>query len=132
MTRDGFGGAFADLAAIEIDAGHSSLGGEWDELCLMGGKVAAAQIVLLFGQHDGGAGFWGLRGQRGELAGGGPLGLRSSRSKQKFFCLAVAERNRAGFIEQEGVYVSGCLDGTPRHRENCGPNQAVNAGNADG
>ena len=45
--------------------------------------------------------------------------------------LAVAERDRAGLVEQQHVDVAGGLDGAARHREHVALHQPVHAGDAD-
>ena len=76
--RDGFGGAFADLAAVEIDAGHARLRGERDEFRLVSCEVAATKLVFFLGQHDDRAALGSFVGQRGELRGIGHFGSRDS------------------------------------------------------
>ena len=44
----------------------------------------------------------------------------------------VAEGDRAGLVEQEGIDVAGCLDRAPGHREHVALDQAVHPGDADG
>ena len=45
--------------------------------------------------------------------------------------LAVAERDRAGLVEQQHVDVAGRLDGAARHREHVALHEPVHAGDAD-
>ncbi len=129
---DGVGSAFADLPAIQVDSGHSGLGGEGDEFCLMRGEVAAAQLVSFLGQDDDGAAFWSFVGQRRELCGVGHIGFGDSGCGEKFGGLPVAESNRASFVEQQRVHVSCCFDRTAGHREYVVLHEAVHAGDSDG
>ena len=46
--------------------------------------------------------------------------------------LAVAERDRAGLVEQQRIDVARRLDRAAGHRQNIEPHQAVHAGDADG
>ena len=43
--------ALANFTAIEIDAGHARDGGERNEICGVGGKLAATEIVFFLGEH---------------------------------------------------------------------------------
>ena len=95
-------------------------------------EVASAQFVFFLGQHDDGAAFGSLVGQRGELRGVGHLGFGDSRGRHEFGGLAVAEGNRAGLVEQQRVHVAGGLDRAAGHGENVVLDQAVHAGDADG
>ena len=73
---DRFGGALAELAAVDIDAAHARVGGERNEVRLVLGDFAAAQAVLLLGQHDDRAAFGSFVGQAGELRGIGQFARR--------------------------------------------------------
>ena len=129
--RDGFGGAFADLAVIEIDAGHARLRGEGDEFRLVGREVAAAEVVFFFGQHDDRAALGSFVGQRRKLCGVGHFGFGDSGGRYKFGGLAIAESDGAGLVEQQRVHVSGGFDRPTGHGEHIVLHQAVHAGDAN-
>jgi hypothetical protein len=76
---DAIGGALANAASVEIHAAHAGLRGEGDEVRLVLGHLAAANVVLLFGQDHDGAALRRLVGQAGKLRRVGQLLLRSRR-----------------------------------------------------
>ena len=93
--------------------------------------VALAQAVLLLGQHDDAAAFGRLVGERGELRRVGELLDRDAVGGHERRRLAVAERDRAGLVEQQHVDVARRLDRAARHRDDVGLDHAVHAGDAD-
>ncbi len=94
--------------------------------------VAAADAVFLLGQHDDGAAFRRLVGERGELRRIGKLLLGHARDGLELGRLAVAERDGAGLVEKKRVDVARRLDGAARHGEHVEADQPVHAGDADG
>ena len=98
---DAFGGALADAAAVEIDAAHAGLRGEGNEVGLVLGDFAAADVVLLLGQHDDGAAFGRLVGEAGKLRGIGQFRFGDAGDGEELHGLAVAERDGAGLVEQQ-------------------------------
>jgi hypothetical protein len=52
IMRNGFGGTFTNLPAIQIHARHAGLRSERDEFRFMGGEVAPAQFIFFLGQHN--------------------------------------------------------------------------------
>ena len=98
---DGVGGALADAAAVDIDAAHAGLRGEGDEVRLVLGDFAAADVVLLLGEHDDGAAFGGFVGEAGKLRGVGQLLLADAVHGDELDGLAIAERDGAGLVEQQ-------------------------------
>src|SRR5580658_610933 len=54
---DGFAGAFAQGASVEVDAAHAGVRGERNERRLMAGDFAPAQTVLGFREHHHGTAF---------------------------------------------------------------------------
>ena len=98
-------------------------------------RVVRRQLVLadavLLGQHDDRAALGRLVGQRGELRGLGQLGLGDARHRHELGRLAVAERDRAGLVEQQHVDVARGLDGAAGEREHVAAHEAVHAGDAD-
>ena len=74
--------------------------------------LAAADAVLLLGQHDNRAALRRFVGKRGELRGVRKLLLGDATDRLELSRLAVAERDRAGLVEQQGIDVAGRFDGT--------------------
>ena len=93
--------------------------------------VSAAQAVFFLGQHDDAAAFGRFVGQRRELRRVGQVRQVDAIGGNEFHRLAVAHRDRAGFVEQQHVDVAGGFDGAARHRDHVGLNHAVHAGDAD-
>ena len=71
--------------------------------------IALAQVELLLGQHDDAAAFRRFVGQRGELRGIGELRLGDAGRGNECGRLAVAQRDRAGLVEQQHIHVAGRL-----------------------
>ena len=95
-------------------------------------EVAAAQVVLLLGQHDDGAAFGGFVGERGELRGVGQPLLADVGGGIELGGLAIAEGDGAGLVEQQGVHVAGGFNGASAHGQHVVLDEAVHAGDADG
>src|SRR5215470_9348589 len=131
ITGDGFAGAFANLAAINVNSRHARLRRKWNEGSVMHRKVAAAQIVAFLGKHDDGTPFWRLVGERRKLRGIGEIGLFDSGSWEEMSGGTVTERNRAGFVEEKNVYITRGFDGASGHGENIAAKKPVHARNAD-
>jgi hypothetical protein len=45
--------------------------------------------------------------------------------------LTIAQRDRACLVQKQNIYVTSCLDGTPRRREHVCPHHPTHASNAD-
>ena len=71
-------------------------------------------------------------GSDGELRGLGQLAVAHARDGQEARGLAVAERDRAGLVEQQHRDVAGGLDRAARRGEHVAAHEAVHAGDADG
>ena len=121
----------ADRDAADIDAAHPRLRRERNESGIERRHLAPAQPVFLLGQHHDRAAFRGLVGERGELRRVGELGLVDAGECEELGRLAVAERDRAGLVEQQGVDVARGLDRAARHREHVEAHEPVHAGDAD-
>ncbi len=130
-TREWHQGALADGGAIEVDAAHAGLRRERDEMGVHRRHLAAADAVLLLGEDDDRAAFRRFVGERGELRRIGELALRYARQRDELGGLTVAERDRAGLVEQQGVDVARRLDRPAGHREHVEANEPVHAGDAD-
>ena len=131
MPDDGVAGALADLAAVEVDSAHPRLGGERHERRAQAGDVAGPQAVPLLGQHHDRAAFGCLVGEARQLGGVGEIPLRDARCGQKRRRLTVAERDRAGLVEEQHVDVARRLDGPPARGQNVGPHHPVDPGDPD-
>ena len=97
----------------------------------MARELALAQPVLLLREHDDRAALGRLVGERRELRRLGELLLADAVHRDELGGLAVAERDRAGLVQQQHVDVAGGLDGAARHREDVALDEAIHAGDAD-
>ena len=70
--------------------------------------------------------------QRRELRGVGQFLRADAGQRHELGRLAVAERDRAGLVEQQRVHVAGGFDRAAGHRQHVALHQAVHAGDADG
>ena len=127
----------ARLAAVagrrgKVDAAHAGLRGEGHERCAAAAEFAAAEIEFLLGEHDDAAALGRLVGERGELRGVGEPFASDAGRGHELAGLAVAERDRAGLVEEQHVDVARGLDGAAGRREDVALQQAVHAGDADG
>src|ERR1039458_9217398 len=129
---DAIGGALANAASVQIHAAHAGLRGERDEMRLVFGHLAAANVVLLFGEDHDGAALRRLVGQAGKLRRVGQLLLAHAFQRQELDGLAVAQRDGAGFVQQQRVDVAGGLYRLAAHGEHVVLHDAVHAGDADG
>jgi hypothetical protein len=94
--------------------------------------VTAANAVFLLSEHDDGAPFRRLVGERGELRGVGQLLLGHAGDGLELGRLAVAERDGSGFVEQKRVDIASGFDRTARHGEHVEAHEPIHAGDADG
>ena len=122
--------ALAQLLAVVVDPAHARLRGEGDELGLDRGHVVLADPVLL-GQHDDRAALRRLVCERGELRRLRQLGLRHPGHRDELAREPVADRDRAGLVEQQHVDVAGRLDRAAGEGEHVAPHEAVDAGDPD-
>ena len=117
------------LRPSDVDAAHARLRGERDELGAV--QLAAAEAVALLGEDDDRAPLGRLVGEARELGRVGELLLRDAGSRDEVGRLPVAERDRAGLVEQERRAVAGRLDGAAAHREHVALDEAIHAGDPD-
>ena len=89
------------------------------------------RFVLFLGEDDDGAAFGRFICQRGELGGVGEALRADVRGGEEFRCLAIAEGDGAGFIEEQGVDVAGGFDRAAGHGEHVVLHEAIHAGDAD-
>jgi hypothetical protein len=118
--------------ARQVDAAHARLRGEGHEGRVQLIHVAAADAVLLLGEHDDGAALRRFVGQRGELRRIGEILLVDAADRPERSRLAVAEGDGAGLVEQQRVDVAGGLHGAAGQGQHVEAHQAVHAGDADG
>ena len=93
---------------------------------------AAAQAEFLLGQHHDAAALGGFVGERRELRGVGEAFYFDAGRGNEIGGHAVAERDRAGLVEQQHVHVAGGFDGATACGHDVAADQAVNAADADG
>ena len=93
--------------------------------------LAAADAVLLLRQHDDRAALRRLVGQRGKLRRIGQFLLADAGQREELGGLPVAERDRAGLVEQQRIDVARRLDRAAGHRQHVEAHQPVHAGDAD-
>ena len=122
--------ALADLAAFDVDAAHPRLRGERHEVRTV--HLPLAQPVLVLGEHDDRA---ALRASRrpATTAGRRRPARRSGTpvDRHEVGRLPVAERDRAGLVQQQRVDVAGRLDRASAHRQHVALHEPVHAGDAD-
>ena len=91
----------------------------------------AANAELLLRQHDDRPALRRLVGQRRQLRRVGQRLLGDARRRTELGGLTVAERDRAGLVEQQRVDVAGGLDRAAGHRQHVVLHQPIHAGDAD-
>ena len=115
---------------VEVDAAHPGLGRERHERRLVLGELVLADPVLLR-EHDDRAALGRLVGERGDLRDLRELDLAHPGHRDELGRLAVAERDRAGLVEQQHVDVARRLDRAPGEREHVAAHEPVHAGDPD-
>ena len=110
-SLDGVDRALAYSAAVEVDAGHAGRGGERNERRLVGGEFTGADAVLFLREDDDRPSLRGLVRKRRELRGVGERRLADACSCSKLSRVPVAQRDRAGLVEQQRIHVAGSFDG---------------------
>ena len=78
---DLIGRALADPAPVDVNAAHAGLRGERDELGVLFGQFAAADVELALGQDHDRAAFRGFVGERSQLRGVGQFFDRARRAR---------------------------------------------------
>jgi len=117
--------------AARFDAAHARLRREGHELRADLGKVAAANAVFLLGEHDDRAALRRFVGKRGELGGIGKFGRGHAAHRFEFGRLAIAERDRAGLVEQQRIDVARRFHSTARDGEHVEAHEPIHARDAD-
>ncbi len=115
MIADGVGRTFADLprrfifcpcGRWQVDAAHARLRTERNKGRAQRMDVAFAQAEFFLGQHDDAAAFRRFIGQRGQLRRVGQLSLGHAAGMQEVVGLAVAQRDRAGLVQQQHIHIA--------------------------
>ena len=128
----GIGRSLADFPPVKIDAAHAARGREGDKAGSQSLDVALTDAVFLLCQDDDASSLRRLVSQGCELGRIRQPLCRCPFHGQKFNRLAVAQRNRAGLVEQKDVHVAGGFDGLARHGNDVRLDHTVHAGDADG
>ena len=132
IIQDGIDRALADPGIADFDAAHAGLRGERNELGLQLGEVAAADAVLLLRRARRSSGPPASRRQARRAARRRPSSCFGHAAQRlELGRLAIAERDRAGLVEQERIDVARRLDRAAGHRQHVEAHQAVHAGDAD-
>ena len=131
-ANDCLRGALAQAAVVDVDAAHAGVGGKRDEVRLVAGHLAAPQAVFALCQDHDRTPFRGLVGQAGELGRIRQLGFADAFHGDEFDGLAVADGDRAGFVEQNHVDVAGQFDRLAAFGDDVGLKRPVHARDADG
>jgi hypothetical protein len=104
------GRALADLRPAEVDAAHAALRENGTKVRTRARHRARASRT--FREHDDAAALGRLVGERGELRASREL-LLASPGAARSACLAIAERDRAGLVEQQHVDVAAASTARP-------------------
>ncbi|MNL14161.1 hypothetical protein D3C87_1350910 [compost metagenome] len=123
--------ALANGRAFEIHTAHAGLGGEGHESGVQFLHVAGTDAVFFLGENDDGTAFRRFVGKRCKLRRIGQFLFGNTGDGAEFGCLAVAERYRAGLVEQQRVDVAGGFHRAAGHGKHVETHQPVHAGNAD-
>ena len=107
IARDGFAGAFADFAAVNIHTGHTRLRGKRMKDGVVRREVAPAKVVTFFGQYDDGAAFRRFISKRRKLSGIRQMSFFDSGRRKEVRSGAIAQRDCSGFVEEKYVHVAG-------------------------
>src|SRR5262245_46058148 len=111
------GRALAQRATFEVHATHAGLRRERHEGAPERGEVALTQVELLLREDHDRAAFGRLVGDRGELGCFGKLLLGNAGRRKERGGLAIAERDRAGLVEEQDVDVAGGFHRAARHSD---------------
>src|SRR5665811_2640793 len=85
----------------DLDPAHAALRGERNEFGPHFSQIAATDAILLLREYDDGAALGRLVGKRGKLCRIRQLLFGHAAQRLELGGLAVAERDRAGLIEQQ-------------------------------
>ena len=132
MLEYGINGAFAELAAIDIDAGNAGCCREGDDVGLLARHFGFGQAIISLAQGDDGAAFRGFIGKRGKQGHLGELLLGDAGNGHEGSCKAVAVGNRSGLVEEKRINIACRFHGTARGGDDIEADQPVHSGNANG
>src|SRR5581483_10890182 len=104
---------------------------ERDESSIMRSELAASESVLVLCEHNNGTALGRFVRQRRELRCVGKFLVSDAGRRNKPRRLSISQGDRAGLVQQQGIYVSGCFDRATRHCQDVVLNQAVHSRNAD-
>ncbi len=123
-------GSFADFCAIsEIEAAHARVCAKRHE-DRAGGSFAIARADLL-SERDDRTPLWCLIGERREIGDARRVFRIDTNRRDNLDGLAIAQRDRAGLVEQQGIDVAGRFDCPTAHRQNVALHHAVHTRDAD-
>ncbi len=128
-------GPLANLASAQIDAAHPGRRGEGNEAhrrVPVPSRRPLPQGELLLGKHDDAPALGSLVGERGKLGTVGQLLDSNTGQWHELDCLAIAEGDRSGLVEQQSMHVTGGLDGPPADRDHVLLGETIHARDADG
>ncbi len=94
-------------------------------------QLAPAQSVAFLCQDNDTATLGGFVGERGQLSGIGESFDIDAHGGNQFHRLTIAERNRAGLVQEQHIDVAGRFDRAARGRNHVGLNHPIHAGDAD-
>ena len=95
------------------------------------GEIAPPYAVFLLCEDDDRAPFRRFVGKRRELCCIRQFLFAYTSDGLELGCLAVAEGDRAGLVEEKRVYVARGFDGASGHGKHVEADEPVHAGNAD-
>ena len=95
------------------------------------GDLAPAQLEFFLGQGDDTAAFGRFIRERGQLRGVGQDLQFDPRRRYELSRHAIAQRDRAGLVQQEHIDVTGGFDGPAGSRQDVASHQTVDPRNAD-
>ncbi|CCJ97369.1 hypothetical protein BN130_3965 [Cronobacter malonaticus 507] len=132
MAANGVHRAFTDHPVLHVDAAHARLGGKGHKGGLKTLNVALAQVKALLRQHHDAAAFRRFIGKRGQLGGISQRFLIHAGGGQEVRGLTVAERDGAGFIEQQHVHIACGFHRAAAGGDNVRAKHPAHARHADG
>ena len=98
----------------------------------IGAQLALADAELFLGEDDDGASLGCLVGQGRQLRHVGELLLAVTADREEVRGHAVAQRDRAGLVQQENLHVTSGFDRPSAHRQDVALHESVHAGDAYG
>ena len=130
-SGNGFGGALAEFTSFKIDAAHARVGREWDEIRSPLRNVPAAEPILLLGKNHYRPAFRRFVGQTGQLRGIRQFSIADTGDGEKIHRLPIAQRDGAGFVEQQRIHVAGGFHSFAAHGQHVVLHDAIHARDSD-